>query len=102
MKKIINGKMYNTETAKKIGWWSNGASYSDFNRIEEALYLKKTGEYFLFGEGGPMTGYAESCGDNCWSGGSAIRPMTEEQAKRWAEKKLDADEYIAAFGEPEE
>lgn len=101
MKKIINGKMYNTETAKEIGSWSNNRSYSDFSYCEETLYLKKTGEYFLFGEGGPMTRYAERCGDMLCDG-SEIHPMTEEQAKRWAEQRLDADEYIAAFGEPEE
>ena len=30
MKKIINGKMYNTETAKEIGSWNNGRYRSDF------------------------------------------------------------------------
>lgn len=42
MKKVINGKMYNTETAKKLD--SNGTeqlSYSDFNYWCETLYLKK-------------------------------------------------------------
>ena len=29
-------------------------------------------------------------------------PLTEEQARNWAEKRLDADEYIEIFGEPEE
>lgn len=87
MKKIINGKMYNTETAKKLGWWSNGVSYSNFNRLEEALYLKKTGEYFIAAD---------------YYNGDDITPVTEAEAKCWAEEKLDADEYIAAFGEPEE
>ena len=45
MKKIINGRKYDTETAKEIGYWSNGYPCSDFNHCEETLYLKKTGEY---------------------------------------------------------
>ena len=29
-KKIINNRMYNTETAKQLGYWSNGYTPSDF------------------------------------------------------------------------
>lgn len=50
MKKIIDGKMYNTETAKECGTWDN-CEYG-FNRVEETLYRKKTGEFFIHGEGG--------------------------------------------------
>ena len=31
MKKIINGILYNTETAKELAEWSNGLSSSDFS-----------------------------------------------------------------------
>lgn len=102
MKKIIDGKKYDTETAKRLGFYSNYGSWRDFNHFEETLYQKKTGEFFLFGEGGPLTRYAESCGDNSFSGGSRIIPLTEEKAKAWVEKNLSADEYEALFGEVEE
>ena len=59
MKKIINGKMYNTETAKEIGSWNNGRYRSDFYYVGETLYKKKTGELFVFGEGGAASRYAE-------------------------------------------
>ena len=39
MKKIINGRKYDTETAKEIGYWSNGYPCSDFNHCNETLYL---------------------------------------------------------------
>ena len=102
MKQIITGKMYNTDTATKVGEWWNGCSTSDFQYCEETLYRKRTGEYFLHGEGGPMSGYAKSCGQNSWGYGEDIVPVTEMEAKEWAERKLNADEYIEAFGEPEE
>lgn len=98
MKKIINGKLYDTDTAKEIAVWSNGRSYSDFHHCVETLYKKRTGEYFLHGAGGPMSKYAESCGDNSWSGGSRITPLSYKAAKEWAEKNMDADDYIAEFG----
>ena len=101
MKKIINGKKYNTETATEIAAWSNNVSTSDFGYCYEALYLKRTGEYFLFGEGGPMSKYAESCGD-CIGWGESIIPLSVSAAKRWAERRLDGDEYERIFGDVEE
>lgn len=99
MKKIIDGKLYNTETAKQIGTWSNSGSWRDFSHMEETLYQKRTGEFFLFGEGGPMSKYAESAGQNQWTGGSKIIPLDWESAREWAEEHLDADDYQEIFGE---
>ena len=101
MKQIINGKKYDTETAKKVGSWSNGYSYSDFSSCTEELYRKRTGEYFLYGIGGPMSKYSQSYG-NTTSGGSQIIPMAEAEARTWAEEHLDGDEYEEIFGEVEE
>jgi len=99
MKKIINGKVYDTEKAKQVAFYSNAGSWRDFQHYEETLYLKRTGEYFLFGEGGPMTRYARSEGQNSWTGGERIEPLTYAAAKEWAEEHLDGDEYEAIFGE---
>lgn len=98
MKKIINGKVYDTDKAKELGAYSNGGGWRDFNHFEETLYQKRTGEFFLFGEGGPMTRYAEAEGQNSWSGGRRIMPMSYDEAKQWAEENLDADEYEEIFG----
>lgn len=99
MKKIIKGKVYDTATAKELGIYSNGLSGRDFNYICEILYKKRTGEFFLYGEGGPMTKYAISCGTNTWSGGEQIIPLNYEAARNWAEKNLEVDEYEKIFGE---
>lgn len=101
MKKIINGKMYNTETAEIIASWDNGLCGNDFNACSETMYRKKTGEFFLHGEGGANTIYSEQNGD--WrSGSSVIIPYTEEEARTWLEEKGDADTYEAIFGQVEE
>ena len=99
MKKIISGKVYDTKTAKEVGFYANSADRRDFSQYEETLYQKRTGEFFLHGEGGPMTKYAVSQGQNSWSGGSKIIPLNYDAAREWAEKHLDADEYEAIFGE---
>ena len=101
MKQIISGKKYDTNTAKEVGYWSNNLSYRDFRYCEEYLYRKKTGEFFLHGIGGAMTKYCQPCGD-MRSGGEKITPMTEHEAKTWAEEHLIADEYEEVFGEVEE
>lgn len=99
MKKIINGRVYDTEKAKELGTYANAGSWRDFSHLEEILYRKKTGEFFLFGEGGPMTRYAEAEGQNSWSGGRRIMPMTYDKAREWAEEHLEANEYETIFGE---
>lgn len=101
MKKIINGRMYNTDTAHAVGEW-NDSYPNDFHYVCETLYRKRNGEYFIHGEGGAMSKYAQSCGQNQWSGGEQIIPLTYDSARDWAEKNLDADEYEAEFGEVSE
>lgn len=101
MKKIINGKKYDTQTAKAVGEYSNGYSYSDFNYVRETLYLKKTDEFFLYGEGGAMTRYHERVG-NCCTNGEAIIPLTRKKAMMWAEENMTAEEYEEIFGEVNE
>ena len=49
-----------------------------------------------------MTKYAVSVGLNEWSGGEKIIPLDLDSAQKWAEEHLDGDEYVRAFGEPEE
>ena len=99
MKKVINGKLYDTETANQLASWHNMDDFSNFNYVDETLYRKRTGEFFLYGEGGPMTKYAVSTGSNSWTGGEMIIPLTLSAAQEWAEEHLDGDEYQKIFGE---
>ena len=101
MKKVIDGALYDTETAKLLGEDSCG-SPRDFDHWCESLYRTKSGKYFLHGEGGALTKYAVSVGQNEWSGGEKIIPLDLDSAQKWAEEHLDGDDYINAFGAPEE
>ena len=99
MKKIINGKLYNTETARELGLDNGGDGFAYWC---ERLYQKRTGEYFLYGEGGPMTKYAKGISDNSWTGGEKIIPLSAAKAREWAEEHLDAEDYAEIFGIPNE
>ncbi len=102
MKKIINGKTYNTETAKLLGdWCTAGIGRGDFRYIEEELYISKKGQYFLYGMGGALTRYAKSCGNNSTCGSSTIMLFDEAEAREWCERYLDADDYNKIFEEIE-
>lgn len=102
MKKIINGKVYDTEKAKKVASWYSSYARNDFHYYEEELYKKKTGEFFLYGEGNAASPYSRSCGQNEWCGGEKIVPLTFKEAQEWAEKHLNGDDYCDIFGEPDE
>ena len=97
MKKVIEGKLYNTDTAKKIGQWDNGLCGSDINACTEPLYRTKSGTFFLHGVGGANTKYAQVLNENSWSTGEKIIPMTEETAKSWGKERLSKDDYESAF-----
>lgn len=101
MKKIINGKKYDTATATCLASYSNGLSRWDFHHISEWLYRKRTGEFFLCGYGGPMTEYRRTIGSNEWCGGEKFTPLTEAEARKWVEEKAN-DRYEEIFGEVEE
>lgn len=96
MKKVIDGRIYDTEKAQLVG--DIGGDYGDrLNRWSESLYRKRNGEFFFHGEGGPNSKYSRQTGTNDWSGGDEIRPLTYAEARAWAEKNLDADVVIKHF-----
>lgn len=98
MKKIINSKMYNTDTATQIGVY-NYLCPGQLAYVCETLYRKTTGEYFLAGEGGAASQYARPTEDGNMTGGWGIVPMTQQEAMAWTEEYLDAETYIATFGD---
>ena len=102
MSKIIrNGRLYDTDTADYLGTFTSPHYRNDFNYYTEDLYRKKNGEFFLSGEGGGLTKYAERFVDGRGYG-HAIIPLSDDEAKSWVEQNLDADDYIELFGEPED
>ena len=95
MKRVIAGRVYNTETATDI--CTEDRCQSDFADHTTTLYRTKNGNYFLSGEGGPQSRWSQSCGQNSWSGGSGLVAIDKEEAQEFAERcELDPDDMIAA------
>lgn len=101
MKKVISGVLCDTETAKVLGEYEHEHK-SSFHWYVERLYRTKSGKYFIYGEGHAASPYAKKVAQNEWTGGEKIQLLPPEAARQWAEENLSGDEYIAAFGEPEE
>ena len=87
MKKIIRGRKYDTETARKVGCKTEQTQYGD---VDYALYRKRTGEYFVHAE----FSYMLDDGNPDY-----IKPLSADEANEWAQEHLNADAYEAEFGE---
>jgi hypothetical protein len=95
MQQTINNMLYDTETAKPLGNWQRGFS-SERGYISETLFITQEGDYFLYGEGGSRSRYAQRVAPNTWGYGERIIPFTSEEANAWAENHLsEADFYTA-------
>ena len=96
MRQIVEGRRYDTATAREIGAWWNGYSASDFEYCEEKLCLTSKGNFFLAGSGGALSQYARSHG-NATGGGEAITPLSREEAFQWAQEHLEPEDYSEFF-----
>lgn len=96
MKKIINGKRYDTEKATPIGEGIY-AHRGDHAYYWVALYRTTNGRFFVAGEGGPNSKYAEPVDHSTRSGGPAIIPLEAEEARTLAERYCDADTISQFF-----
>ena len=97
MKKVIDGKLYNTDTAQEIASDSHGYA-SDFHYWAETLYRTQKGAWFLYGEGGALSQYSVSVGNNGSGGSDAFVPFTAGEALDWLEQHASADTALEHFG----
>lgn len=93
MRKRIGSRMYDTDSARLCGrTWTNGMPDGSPAFVQENLYQKRTGEFFLV----VSRGLADSAEGRC-----SVEPMTHQQAKEWAMERwseYDRD-YFDYFGE---
>ena len=101
MKKIINGRKYDTDTAKIIDSYNNGQPCDDYAYFSETLYQKTTKEFFVYGHGGAASHYRVFSANGV-VGGDAIIPLSEPEAKKWVEIHSTAEIYEELFGKVEE
>jgi hypothetical protein len=102
IRRVIDGKVYDTETAEPIHTFEPIDDTGDFHYFLETLFITKKGNFFVAGEGGAMSPYAQSLGGHSWGGASGIEPLSITDAAMWLEdneghKALTSDERFAAL-----
>jgi HicB family len=96
MKRIIEGRTYNTETATEVASWS-GFTDPEAMRAPESgavLYQTRHGAYFLVSFNEALEPWED--------GYEKLTPLDPEQAQRWAEKHCSTEEVERLFGEQPE
>jgi hypothetical protein len=97
MKRVIEGKIYNTDTATAIASFDSGHHSGDFDAERETLYVTKKGSYFIAGEGGANSRWAHHSGRGRCAG-SDIVVITKSEALNWCEThKVSADVISGHF-----
>lgn len=94
---IINNLVYDTSTAEEI--CTVTSCWEDEMRFTiETLYRTKRGRYFLHGEGGPLSEYGVYVGNTTTAGSWVIRPLTEDQARKFCQE-VDTKKALEIWGE---
>ncbi len=96
MKAVIDGKLYDTDKAEEVAGHGNGYARSDFHYCEEVLYRTAKGNWFLQYEGGALSGYGESIG-NERHGSAGLRALDEGEAFEWLQQHGEVDAILARF-----
>ena len=96
MKKRINGLKYDTDTAIFVAHYSILANELRYS-FTEALYYKRTGEFFIYRHGGDYS--EEDFQNDYWVTRPAIVPMSFQEAKRWTQSHCSKCRFIGLFGD---
>jgi len=77
MRKIIKRKLCDTDTATHLGTIYVG-EFGDPAGYEEQLFITKTKQYFIYGNGGSESKYIKP----------TVELMTDEQAELWKKENI--------------
>lgn len=99
MRKIIDGRRYDTDTAKKIWEHEPIENMNDINYYRETLYQKNNGELFMHCVGNAGSKHNKPSGANCRRGSETINPIDYYSARQWALERMPEDQYNDIFGE---
>ena len=103
MKKIIDGKVYDTNKANRVcEVLSSTQNHADFGWHDTELYRTAKGRFFVAGKGGPSSMWAERVDQNSWQRGEGMSAVREVEARGCMEAAgCSAEEFVKA-GLPQE
>ena len=95
MKKVFQGKRYDTDTAEFLTDLPSTADRGDFAWHDTSVYRTKNAGYFLAGRGHASSMWA-TCDGNTRGSGEGIKPIAEGEARKHLEQ-CDTDEATQAL-----
>jgi hypothetical protein len=96
LKQIIDGKVYNTETAQKVCDVVCYHSPGDFEYHDTCVYRTKKGAWFVAGYGNARSQWAHPVPNGSTSG-SGIRVLEEFAARKICGQNMSVEEYGKFF-----
>lgn len=87
MKRIVQGKLIDTEKCKTLAKWDNGRSYNDFAWCAQELIRTRSGLFVLVGNGGALSIYAHCSGESSVGRGEGMEILSKDGALQWLEEK---------------
>lgn len=94
MKKILWGKLYDTENSLLLAKIDNWLTKSDFKYFKELLYITKDSNLFLHWEWWPLTSYWIKTGSNWIGGSSNLIALTLDDLYIWLD---DNSRYLSDY-----
>lgn len=81
MKRVIDGKLYDTDTAELVCELECPVAYGSFGWHDTALYRTKRGRFFLAGRGGARSMWRRQVDSSAWGPGEGIRVIDADEAR---------------------
>ncbi len=94
--KVIGGSRYSTLTATEICTYRSPAYRDDFQYEVTSLYVTQKGRFFLAGEGGALSRWSRAVAGGT-AEGEGLVPVSETEAREFAEAHADADTVAEFF-----
>lgn len=98
MKRVIGGKVYDTETADVVCNLVCDHEYGNFAWHETVLYRTKRGRFFLAGRGGARSMWRTQTGQSSCGPGDGIRAIDADEARTHMEAAHCSTELFARVG----
>lgn len=87
MKRIVDGKRYDTATATEVADVSPRGFYgNDFRAEDTRLYRTPRGNWFIAGNGGALSRWSQSFGQSGRTNGSGLQPLESGEARELLER----------------
>ena len=99
MKKVISGRLYNTETARLTGYWESAGSTSDFSHTRGRAVSQAHRGIFSVWQRRPHEQILPQLREQRVVRRRGYHPSYLGSGRKWAEDHLDVEEYEELFGE---